>query len=167
MSLVNEQREVRIRVSPLREFLSALRGTLRLGKREYSVCFVNDRKMRQYNRRHRGKDRSTDVLAFPWQDHGNGFPSTGELSKQAGVTGYLGDILISAETARIQAHREGHGLEKEICFLMLHGLLHLVGMDHEKDSGEMVRREHSLRRLLGLCGDGARESGARKRKVLR
>lgn len=167
MSLVNEQREVRIRVSPLREFLSALRGTLRLGKREYSVCFVNDRKMRQYNRRYRGKDHSTDVLAFPWQDHGNGFPSTGELSKQAGMTGYLGDILISAETARIQARREGHGLEKEICFLMLHGLLHLVGMDHEKDSGEMARREHSLRRLLGLCGDGVRESGARKRRVLR
>lgn len=154
-------------MSRLREFLSALRGSLRLGKREYSVCFVNDRKMRQYNRRYRGKDRSTDVLAFPWQDHGNGFPSAGELAKRAGVAGYLGDILISAETARIQARREGHGLEKEICFLMLHGLLHLMGMDHEKDSGEMARREHSLRRLLGLCGGEARETGARLRRVLR
>jgi probable rRNA maturation factor len=149
VTLINRQRQVRLPVSRLRAFLSRLDGLLDLDRGAFSVCFVNDREMRKFNRRYRGQDRPTDVLSFPANDEPAG--TTRDLQR-APEWDYAGDILISAETARRQARREGHGFEKEICLLMLHGLLHLSGMDHERDQGEMARTEYRLRERLGLEG---------------
>jgi probable rRNA maturation factor len=98
--------------------------------------------MRALNRRFRGFDRATDVLSFP---AGNGdVPDDGE------GTDYLGDIVISVDTARRQARRRGSTLPRELRVLALHGLLHLLGHDHETDQGEMRRIEYRLRRKLQI-----------------
>jgi probable rRNA maturation factor len=100
---------------------------------EVSVLFCGDRRMRTLNRRYRRKDRSTDVLAFP-----------------AGGAELLGDIVISVPFASRQARRRGEPTSREIERLLVHGLLHLHGYDHETDDGEMDALEARLRRRLGL-----------------
>ncbi|MFL6259996.1 MAG: rRNA maturation RNase YbeY [Thermoanaerobaculia bacterium] len=92
------------------------------------VRFVGDRAMRLTHRQFRGKDKTTDVLSFP------------------GDEGYLGDILISVPTARRQAAAAGHGVDRELKVLLLHGILHCLGHDHETDQGEMERLERRLRK---------------------
>ena len=149
VTLINQQRKIRLSLNRLREFLSRLDRLLGPDRRAFSVCFVNDSEMRKFNRHYRGQDRPTDVLSFPWKDESAG---TTRGSQRVPRWNYAGDILISAETARRQARREGHGVEKEICLLMLHGLFHLLGMDHERDRGEMARKEYRLRERLGLEG---------------
>ena len=99
------------------------------------VRFVGDRAMRLANRQFRGKDKATDVLSFP------------------GEEGYLGDILISVPTARRQAAEAGHGVERELRTLLLHGILHCLGHDHETDQGEMERLERRLRKRW-IPGEG-------------
>lgn len=101
---------------------------------ELALVLAGDRTLRALNARYRGKDRTTDVLSFP----GPG----GEAG--------LGDILISVATAERNARREGRTLARELDVLALHGLLHLLGHDHETDRGEMDRLEGRLRRRLGL-----------------
>lgn len=105
---------------------------------EWSVVLVSDRAMRRFNRDFSGNDYATDVLSFPNQ------PESWEDPKGKP---YLGDILISVETANTQ--RRGSLLD-ELKLLALHGLLHLLGYDHETDHGEMTSLEDSLRRELGL-----------------
>lgn len=103
----------------------------RLGvKAEFSTVLVSDRGIRYYNRRYRGVPEPTDVLAFPM-----------------GEESYLGDILISVETADRQRR---NSLHTELKVLVLHGLLHLMGYDHEVDSGEMESMEVQLRREFQL-----------------
>lgn len=97
------------------------------------MLFCGDRRMRSLNRRYRGKDRPTDVLAFP---------AEGE--------GLLGDVVISVPYASRQARRRGEPAAREIDRLLVHGLLHLCGYDHETDDGEMDALEASLRRRLRL-----------------
>lgn len=94
--------------------------------------------MRRLNRQFRGKDATTDVLSFP---SGNG---------QARRPAPLGDIAISVARARAQAREFGHTTEQEVRVLMLHGVLHLLGMDHETDGGQMARAEQRWRERLGL-----------------
>jgi probable rRNA maturation factor len=94
------------------------------------VRFVGDRAMRLTNRQFRGKDKTTDVLSFPGDED----------------EGYLGDILISVPTARRQAEAAGHGVDRELKTLLLHGILHCLGYDHETDQGEMERLERRLRK---------------------
>jgi probable rRNA maturation factor len=101
---------------------------------EVSILFCGDRRMRTLNRRYRRKDRPTDVLAFP-----------------AEADGLLGDIVISLPYASRQAKRLGEPASREIDRLLLHGLLHLLGYDHETDEGEMDALEASLRRRLNLA----------------
>jgi probable rRNA maturation factor len=98
----------------------------------FSVRFVGDRAMRLANRRFRDKDKTTDVLSFP--------------GEEAGIEGYLGDILISIPTARRQAMEAGHSVDREVKTLLLHGILHCLGHDHETDQGEMERLERRLRK---------------------
>jgi probable rRNA maturation factor len=97
------------------------------------VRFVGDRAMRLTNRQFRGKDKTTDVLSFPGDEADEG-------------RGYLGDILISVPTARRQAAAAGHGADRELKTLLLHGILHCLGHDHETDQGEMERLERRLRK---------------------
>jgi probable rRNA maturation factor len=99
-----------------------------------AIALVSDRDMRALNQKHRGKDRATDVLSFP---------ADGES---------LGDIAIAAGIAAKQAREAGHSVSMELRVLALHGLLHLLGYDHETDHGEMSRVEERLRRRAGLPG---------------
>ena len=114
----NRQRKVCFNERELREFVGRV-GRELAGGREFAVVISSDASLRRANRRFRGESSSTDVLSFP-----------------DGEQGRLGDILISAGRAEQQADRYGHGLEEEIKVLVLHGLLHLLGYDHESDNGE-------------------------------
>lgn len=101
--------------------------------REFAVVVASDAALRQANARFRGKRASTDVLSFP-----------------DGEQGRLGDILISAQRAHRQARQYGHRVEDELKLLILHGLLHLIGYDHETDQGDMRRVEKRWRAKYGL-----------------
>ena len=98
-----------------------------------SILVTGSAELRRLNRRFRGKNKATDVLSFP-----------------ARGDGVAGDIAISAEVAAGNARRLGHSPAAEVKILILHGLLHLAGLDHERDHGQMSRREERLRRKLGL-----------------
>ena len=107
---------------------------------ELTVAFVSDRTMRELNRMWRGKLAITDVLSFPLEQ--------AEFEKAAGAS--LGDIVISTEQAARQAKEHGLSFDNEVAQLILHGLLHLSGYDHERDHGEMNRLELRLRKRLGI-----------------
>jgi probable rRNA maturation factor len=105
-----------------------------------TVAFVSDRAMRGLNRRWRGKVGTTDVLSFP----------SGQEEFEKGVGLSLGDVVVSVEQAARQAAEHGLDFEGEVAQLILHGLLHLCGYDHETDGGEMNALELKLRRRLGI-----------------
>ena len=115
----------------LRVFADLLEREVACG-RPFCCLLTDDRELRRLNRRFRAKDYPTDVLSFP----------AGDSS--------LGEIAISVDRAREQAAEFGHTVEEEIGVLMLHGLLHLLGMDHERDGGRMRRAETRWRKTLGL-----------------
>jgi probable rRNA maturation factor len=120
-----------------------------------TIAILPDTKVRALNRKYRGKDRSTDVLSFPEKGPGN-------------PTLFLGDIAISRGIAQKQARFLGHSLETEVRVLALHGLLHLLGYDHDSDSGRMARTEARLRRKAGLpLGLIARAAEPRAKRVVR
>lgn len=103
------------------------------------TCLVtDDRELERLNAQFLGKQYATDVLSFPEAEPGSGAA--------------LGEIAISADRAAAAASRHGHSVEDEIEILMLHGVLHLLGMDHETDRGRMARAERAWRRRLGLAG---------------
>ena len=105
----------------------------RVAKRtEFHCLITGDAELQALNRAFLRQDHPTDVLSFP------------------GIPPYLGDIAISLARARAQARRFRHSLEDELRILMLHGILHLTGLDHESDSGEMARAEQRWRKKLGL-----------------
>ena len=106
-----------------------------------TVAVVSDARVRSLNDRYLGKDVPTDVLSFP-----------------AGEPGELGDVVIAAGVAGRQARRAGHPLAVELRVLALHGLLHLLGYDHERDDGRMARLERRLR-LKGGLAEGLIERG--------
>jgi probable rRNA maturation factor len=124
-------------VSSIESFAETLRGRVARG-REFHCLITGDAELRLLNRTYRNKDYATDVLSFPGDPNHEG--------------AYLGDIAISLARARAQARHYGHAIEDEVRILMLHGLLHLKGMDHESDSGEMARSELRWRKKLGLPG---------------
>jgi probable rRNA maturation factor len=127
-----------------------------MGKREFNVCFVDDAAIRRLNSAYRGKDTATDVLSFPWVEA----TRPGRLKSRSnsrgqdggGITNFLGDVVISVEMARRNARGEGHSTLNEIRWLILHGALHLLGYDHERDQGEMIALELALREQLGVAG---------------
>ena len=98
-----------------------------------TIAIVPDARVQALNRQYRRQDKPTDVLSFPSDE-----------------TGYLGDVVIAAGVARRQAREAGHTLGTELRVLALHGLLHLLGYDHERDEGRMARLERRLRRKGGL-----------------
>lgn len=105
---------------------------------QITVLLTTDAAQRSLNRRFRGKNKPTDVLSFPTDSNAHG------LERIAG------DLSISVPTARRQASQQDHSLGTEVKVLILHGLLHLAGYDHETDAGQMARRERSLRARLRL-----------------
>jgi probable rRNA maturation factor len=108
---------------------------------QLSVVFVRDQKIQELNRLYRGKDFATDVLSFQTTAEQN---NTNDFAHE----NYLGDIVISTDTARRQARDANLSIEREIQELVMHGVLHLCGYDHENDRGEMNRLELKLRKKL-------------------
>jgi probable rRNA maturation factor len=120
---------------------------------DVAVLLAGDKEIRALNRQYRRKDRATDVLSFPAADPDKGM---------------AGDLAISLETALRQAEERHETLEMEIKVLLLHGLLHLAGYDHESDDGAMRRKEMRLRRRLGLAPgliERSQENRGRRRAV--
>jgi len=134
IDVVNRQRSQKITVATWVQRAADMLKAIGKSDSSATVAFVSDKKIRELNRRFRNIDKPTDVLSFP--------SDCGEDD--------LGDIAISVETAARQAKQNGLTLEGEIAQLMLHGLLHLSGYDHETDNGEMNRLELRLRKRLGI-----------------
>jgi probable rRNA maturation factor len=132
---------VRIPRGPVRALAAQLKEQVARGA-GFSCLITRDDELRDLNREYRGKDQPTDVLSFP-------APGWGPPGDGRGPA-YLGDIAISADRAGRQARELGHPVEQEVGILMLHGILHLLGMDHEKDRGQMRRAERRWRSRLGL-----------------
>ena len=128
----NRQRSVVFDARGLVRFASDVRRRLARG-REFAVCVASEAAMRRANLQFRGQNHATDVLSFP-----------------DGDAGHLGDLLICARQAARQAGRLGHSVDAELQILVLHGVLHLLGHDHERDRGAMRRLESRWRRTLGL-----------------
>jgi probable rRNA maturation factor len=127
--VLNKQRKHAIDTRGIRQFLAQVTAFQGIAASELSVVFISDSVMQNYNRKYRGMDKPTDVLSF------------------RGGGDYLGDILISAETAYEQARRSSVlTFETNIRRLVLHGVLHLAGYDHETDNGEMRAIERRMRR---------------------
>jgi probable rRNA maturation factor len=138
----------------LTRFLNRARQVLGLSGQVH-VLLTNDATLRRLNRTFLGKDRPTDVLSFPASSESN--PNTA----------IAGDLAISLETAARQAARFGHSLRDEVRILLLHGVLHLAGFDHDADSGEMAAREAELRRQLRLPANLIARAGSQARKQAR
>jgi probable rRNA maturation factor len=141
--VINRQRSQRVDRSGLLKFMGRVLELVPPEEAsEFAICLVSDRKMREFNRTYRDRDTPTDVLSFPGDDHG-------ETRGQP----YLGDIAISVETAARQAQRMEHSLDRELEILALHGYLHLLGYDHERDAGEMMRLQRRVERSLASSSE--------------
>jgi probable rRNA maturation factor len=126
-----------LRRAPIERFANTLQKEV-VRNRCFDTLITGDAELRRLNRDFRGKDYATDVLSFPSEP------------RPSGSGPHLGDIAISLGRARAQAREFGHAIEQEIQILMLHGVLHLMGHDHETDSGAMARAEKRWRAKLGL-----------------
>lgn len=131
-------RRRRVCARAVTHLVRALLARLRQPQAEVGVTFVGDHAMRTLNRRYRKRDRSTDVLAFAGQE---------AWQPPSGMT-VLGDVVVSVPTAARQAMRAGHSLEHELTLLIVHGMLHLCGYDHERSAAEARRMFTAQRRLL-------------------
>lgn len=132
IAVQNPQAYRDVRKRALETWLRALVRSIAPQGGSLAARLTSDAEVRRLNRRFRGLDKPTDVLSFPGEDTAEGY--------------HVGDIVISVPTARRQAGEAGHRLELELRTLLLHGLLHCLGYDHEADDGEMARRESRLRR---------------------
>lgn len=139
--IVNRQRRVPVAIQPLQEFYERARQEMKLPRESVTVQLISDEAMARLNRTFRHKRGPTDVLSFP----ANG-------AKPNAKSEYVGDIAISPETARRNARRFARSLADELRILILHGMIHLAGFDHETDHGQMERLERRLRRRLGVDG---------------
>ena len=133
VEVVNRQRRLKLDTGAWSNFAARALDAIGESESAATIAFVSDKRIRELNRQFRGVDKATDVLSFPADEELN-----------------LGDVAVSVDTASIQAKENGLTLDGEIAQLILHGLLHLCGYDHESDNGEMNRLEIKLRRRLGI-----------------
>jgi probable rRNA maturation factor len=175
--IVNRQRRIPVDLEPLAEFCRRVRDELHFPEDGVTVRLVSDPAIARLNRIFRGKDAPTDVLSFPSTarqvraaarptrtaarrrqtaarngSSRRGTNGAGNLwRRDAAISpAYVGDIAISLETARRNARRASRRFPLELRILILHGMLHLAGYDHENDQGQMERLERRLRRRFGL-----------------
>ena len=135
IEVVNRQRRVPIDTGAWSTFATKALAVIGNSEAGATIAFVSDKKIRELNRQFRNVDKATDVLSFP-----SGGPDEAEL----------GDVAISVDTAATQAKENGLNFDREIAQLIIHGLLHLSGYDHETDNGEMNRLELRLRKKLAI-----------------
>jgi probable rRNA maturation factor len=141
-NIINRQRKHVVSVPHLEKFGRQLCQYLKLPHCDFTLILSNDRRIRRLNQMFRHKDQSTDVLSFP--------SSPMDRKDDPFENWSMGDMMVSVETAYRQAIQQGHSLEREIEILLIHGILHLLGYDHETDQGQMSRIERRLQRRL-LC----------------
>jgi len=139
--IVNRQRRVPVAIHPLKLFYERVRSELGFAPETVTIQLISDETMALLNETFRKKQGPTDVLSFP----ANG-------ARPVQGVDYIGDIAISPETARRNARRYSRSLSVEIRILILHGMIHLAGFDHETDHGEMERLERRLRKRLRVAG---------------
>ncbi|SRR5229473_2695349 len=139
IEVVNRQRKKKIEPEAWTTIASEMLKAIGKSQSSATVAFVSDTKIRELNRKFRGIDSATDVLSFP---------DAATTRQRQGQN--LGDIAVSVEQAERQAKENGLRFQEEISQLILHGLLHLCGYDHETDNGEMNRLELRLRKKLGI-----------------
>lgn len=150
----------RVPVRVVRETAVRVLKAARIRHAQVSILLTRDAEIRTLNRRYRGLDSPTDVLSFPSEEN-------------APRESHLGDVVVSVESAARYARKAGWRLRQEIQFLVIHGILHLLGQDHERDGGEMERTQARIaRRLLGrdipeLRIPSAPRAGARSRRKAR
>jgi probable rRNA maturation factor len=149
--ILNQQHEVRVAKRPLESFLGRVKRELGLKQPGVTVCLISDKAMARLNQKFRKKRGPTDVLSFPAIVR----RKPARLRRKSNATNsanreYLGDIAISPATARHYAKKHDRPLPSELRVLILHGVLHLLGYDHETDRGEMHRIEQKLRKRFGL-----------------
>jgi probable rRNA maturation factor len=134
IEVVNRQRRVKMDTDAWADFAAKALDAIGKSRSSATIAFVSDKSIRKLNQQFRSIDKATDVLSFPAD----------------GPEPELGDIAVSVETAARQAKENGLSFDNEIAQLILHGLLHLSGYDHETDNGEMNRLELTLRRRLKI-----------------
>jgi probable rRNA maturation factor len=147
--LSSRLRSRRLRLPRVRSLAGKILRAVDAGRADLSLLLVGDRFMRRLNRLYRRKDRTTDVLAFPVRKHAARPAPRAPRPAPA----LLGDIVISLPRAERQAAQAGHSLEREMALLLIHGLLHLLGYDHERSAREarrMSRRERAVARAVRL-----------------
>ena len=154
--ITNRQKEVKI-PSGIRLLIRRCCGAVLQsvhfeGNAEVSVSFVNNQQIQELNREYRNKDAATDVLSFPLGENGKY-----DINQETGAS-ILGDVVISMEKAMEQAQLYGHSLQREVGFLTVHSVLHLLGYDHENGGMEKMRmreREEAVLKDLGLGRDAS------------
>ena len=145
----NRQRAARLARRPLESFLRRVKNELGLDEASLTVCLVSDAEIARMNEKFRKKKGPTDVLSFPTVARRRPVRlRRGSRPVKSGE--YLGDIAISPSTARRYAKKNGRTLSSELRVLILHGVLHLLGYDHETDHGQMDKIEQKLRKRFGL-----------------
>jgi len=173
--ILNKQKKVRLAARPLQKFLRKTQRELKIVNSEITIAFVSDEEIARWNQTYRKKKGPTDVLSFPSvagarfrfegkKKFARPLKSLGDIAMAPEILGdiaiapetakrrqILGDIAIAPETAKRYAKKNGRTLSSEIRVLMLHGVLHLMGYDHESDRGQMNRIEQKLRRKLGIA----------------
>ncbi len=157
----NRQRAVRVPIRRLKQFFVQAMKEVGLPESAATVCFVTDAQIAKWNAAYRRKNKPTDVLSFPVDSQAHHPGKSPRAARQeslrvkhfsvASSTSYLGDIAIAPTVARRNARLYGRTLDQELRILILHGILHLMGYDHETDTGQMNRREQRLRRSLEIA----------------
>lgn len=155
----NEQQSLEIPenwIAKLEQLLQLAGEAEGIADGEVSLTFTNDKEIHQLNLEYRGIDRPTDVLSFAMQEEGKDelgiiFEVDSEDETDP-ISGMLGDIIISVDTAKAQSEEYGHSLEREIGFLFVHGFLHLIGYDHqdERSEAEMTAKQEAILKQAGL-----------------
>ena len=140
IDIINRQRKRKLKARYWREFTAESLTAMKREGSDVSIVFVSNAAIRKLNKQFRGRDYVTDVLSFPAEPD--------QFEKRSS----LGEIVIATDRAAAQAKENGLSFQNEIEQLILHGLLHLCGYDHETDKGEMNRLELRLRRKLGIQG---------------
>jgi probable rRNA maturation factor len=151
VSILNRQKKEKIPVGTRPLIRKCCTGVIRHEKIDFpvevSVSFVDNEQIRELNAEYRNKDAATDVLSFPLGEN-----DVYDINEETGAS-LLGDIVISVERAMEQAESYGHSLDREIGFLTVHSMFHLLGYDHEtgeEDAKEMRRCEEEVLQAIGL-----------------